>query len=95
MRKTPLWQAIANSLREDIAEARYQPGDKLPTEAEHSLVLNLCLELMIADLGCFLRATCSTLAVHTSWHSSTHAMWRLQGSIYGPALLVCAFWVWI
>lgn len=34
MRKTPLWQAIANSLREDIAEARYQPGDKLPTEAE-------------------------------------------------------------
>lgn len=33
MRNTPLWAAIARSLREDIAEGRYAPGDKLPTEA--------------------------------------------------------------
>ncbi|MFY0596270.1 MAG: phosphonate metabolism transcriptional regulator PhnF [Cognatishimia sp.] len=32
-RKTPIWQAIANALRLDIAEQRYLPGDKLPTEA--------------------------------------------------------------
>lgn len=31
--KTPLWSAIAQSLRADIAESRYGPGDKLPTEA--------------------------------------------------------------
>ncbi|MEL6586125.1 MAG: phosphonate metabolism transcriptional regulator PhnF [Pseudomonadota bacterium] len=31
--KTPLWQAIANALRSDLAEGRYTPGDKLPTEA--------------------------------------------------------------
>jgi GntR family phosphonate transport system transcriptional regulator len=31
--KTPIWSAIAQSLRADIAEARYGPGDKLPTEA--------------------------------------------------------------
>ena len=36
MGKTPLWQAIGNALREDIAEGRYRPGDKLPTEAELS-----------------------------------------------------------
>ena len=34
MSKTPLWQAISNALREDMAEGRYRPGDKLPTEAE-------------------------------------------------------------
>lgn len=34
MSKTPLWQAIANALREDIAEGRYRPMDKLPTEAK-------------------------------------------------------------
>ena len=34
MSKTPLWQAISNALREDMAEGRYTPGDKLPTEAE-------------------------------------------------------------
>lgn len=34
MNKTPLWQAIGNALREDMAEGRYKPGDKLPTEAE-------------------------------------------------------------
>jgi DNA-binding transcriptional regulator YhcF (GntR family) len=33
LRNTPLWAAIARSLREDIAEGRYAPGDKLPTEA--------------------------------------------------------------
>ena len=31
--KTPIWQAIANSLRADLAEGRYRPGDRLPTEA--------------------------------------------------------------
>lgn len=32
-RRTPIWQAIANALRMDIAENRYRAGDKLPTEA--------------------------------------------------------------
>lgn len=32
--RTPLWAAIARCLREDVAEGRYAPGDKLPTEAE-------------------------------------------------------------
>ncbi|MEC3862574.1 phosphonate metabolism transcriptional regulator PhnF [Mesobacterium sp. TK19101] len=31
--KTPLWAAIARELKEDLAEGRYAPGDKLPTEA--------------------------------------------------------------
>ena len=31
--KTHIWQAIANALRSDLAEGRYAPGDKLPTEA--------------------------------------------------------------
>lgn len=31
--KTPIWQAIADALRSDLAEGRYAPGDKLPTEA--------------------------------------------------------------
>jgi len=31
--KTPIWKAIANALRSDLAEGRYRPGDKLPTEA--------------------------------------------------------------
>lgn len=31
--KTPIWKAIANALRSDLAEGRYVPGDKLPTEA--------------------------------------------------------------
>ncbi|MEL6551417.1 MAG: phosphonate metabolism transcriptional regulator PhnF [Pseudomonadota bacterium] len=31
--KTPIWKAIAGSLRGDLAEGRYAPGDKLPTEA--------------------------------------------------------------
>lgn len=31
--RTPLWRAIATALRDDIAEDRYAPGDKLPTEA--------------------------------------------------------------
>ena len=33
-RKTPLWQAIAETLRADIAEGRYAEGARLPTEAE-------------------------------------------------------------
>lgn len=33
MGNTPLWTAIARALREEIAEGRYAPGDKLPTEA--------------------------------------------------------------
>ena len=32
-RKTPIWQAIADALRSDLAEGKYAPGDKLPTEA--------------------------------------------------------------
>lgn len=31
--RTPVWLAIATTLRAEIAEARYIPGDKLPTEA--------------------------------------------------------------
>lgn len=31
-RRTPVWQAIAASLRGDISEGRYAPGEKLPTE---------------------------------------------------------------
>lgn len=31
--KTPIWQAIAQSLRIDLAEGRYAAGDRLPTEA--------------------------------------------------------------
>ncbi len=31
--KTPIWRAIANALRGDIAEGRYPRGSKLPTEA--------------------------------------------------------------
>ena len=31
--KTPIWQAIAQALRSELAEGRYAPGDKLPTEA--------------------------------------------------------------
>ncbi len=33
LHKTPIWRAIADTLRSDIAEGRYLPGDKLPTEA--------------------------------------------------------------
>jgi GntR family phosphonate transport system transcriptional regulator len=31
--RTPIWKAIADALRSDLAEGRYVPGDKLPTEA--------------------------------------------------------------
>lgn len=31
--RTPVWQSIRESLAGDIAEGRYGPGDKLPTEA--------------------------------------------------------------
>lgn len=31
--KTPIWKAIADALRSDLAEGRYRTGDKLPTEA--------------------------------------------------------------
>jgi len=34
MPRTSLWTAIAQALTDDIAAARYGPGDKLPTEAE-------------------------------------------------------------
>jgi GntR family phosphonate transport system transcriptional regulator len=33
-RRTPVWQAIAASLRAEISEGRRAPGDKLPTEAQ-------------------------------------------------------------
>lgn len=32
--RTPLWQHISASLRQDVTEGRYRPGDKLPTEAQ-------------------------------------------------------------
>lgn len=32
--RTPLWQSIAATLREEISKGRYAPGDKLPTEAQ-------------------------------------------------------------
>ena len=32
--KTPIWKSIADALRSDLAEGRYCPGDKLPTESE-------------------------------------------------------------
>ena len=32
-RKTPIWKAIADALRSDLAEGRYSPGDRLQTEA--------------------------------------------------------------
>lgn len=35
-KRTPIWQSIADNLTEDIAEGRYGPGEKLPTEAELS-----------------------------------------------------------
>lgn len=31
--RTPIWKAIATSVRSDIAEGIYGPGDKLPTES--------------------------------------------------------------
>ncbi|MEM7521029.1 MAG: phosphonate metabolism transcriptional regulator PhnF [Pseudomonadota bacterium] len=31
--KTPIWLSIANAIRSDIADGRYAPGDRLPTEA--------------------------------------------------------------
>ncbi|MGE4324927.1 MAG: phosphonate metabolism transcriptional regulator PhnF [Pseudodonghicola sp.] len=34
MARTPLWKSIALALTADIAEARYQTGDQLPTEAQ-------------------------------------------------------------
>ncbi|WP_421702139.1 phosphonate metabolism transcriptional regulator PhnF [Aliiroseovarius sp.] len=36
MPRTPVWKSIARALSGDIAEGRYAPGDKLPTEAELS-----------------------------------------------------------
>jgi GntR family phosphonate transport system transcriptional regulator len=32
--RTPLWQAIARALREDVAAGRYRMGDRLPSEAD-------------------------------------------------------------
>ncbi|MEW2919257.1 phosphonate metabolism transcriptional regulator PhnF [Ruegeria sp. ANG10] len=34
MSKTPIWKSIALSLTSDIAEGRYDTGDRLPTEAQ-------------------------------------------------------------
>lgn len=36
MKRTPIWQAIAEGLRRDIANGHYKAGDKLPTEAKLS-----------------------------------------------------------
>ncbi len=35
-KRTPIWSAIASTLRSDIADGLYPPGSKLPTEAELS-----------------------------------------------------------
>lgn len=35
-KKTAIWKTIQNTLTADIAEGRFRPGDKLPTEAELS-----------------------------------------------------------
>ncbi|TCL01116.1 GntR family phosphonate transport system transcriptional regulator [Shimia isoporae] len=35
-KRTPIWQSIATALTEDITAGRYEPGSKLPTEAELS-----------------------------------------------------------
>ncbi|MGJ8546220.1 MAG: phosphonate metabolism transcriptional regulator PhnF [Sulfitobacter sp.] len=32
--RTPIWKAIAQSIRHDVASGHYSAGDKLPTEAE-------------------------------------------------------------
>ena len=32
--RQPVWKSIARDLTEDLAQARYAPGDKLPTEAQ-------------------------------------------------------------
>lgn len=34
MARTPVWRSIAATLETEIAQSRYRPGDKLPTEAE-------------------------------------------------------------
>ena len=34
MPRSPIWQAIADTLSAEIAGGHYQPGDKLPTEAQ-------------------------------------------------------------
>lgn len=34
MGRTPLWTAIATTLRDEIGAGRYGPGDRLPTEAD-------------------------------------------------------------
>lgn len=34
MARTPIWRTIANTLTAEIADGQYQPGDKLPTEAQ-------------------------------------------------------------
>lgn len=34
MARTPVWKSIANALTDDIAQGRYDTGDKLPAEAQ-------------------------------------------------------------
>lgn len=34
MARTPIWKSIAGTLSSEIADGRYRPGDKLPTEAQ-------------------------------------------------------------
>ncbi|MEO0380416.1 MAG: phosphonate metabolism transcriptional regulator PhnF [Pseudomonadota bacterium] len=34
MARTPIWRSIATTLSSEIADGRYMPGDKLPTEAQ-------------------------------------------------------------
>lgn len=54
MARTPIWKSIAQALNGDIAEGRYAPGDKLPTEAELSTRFGVnrhTLRRAIADLA--------------------------------------------
>ncbi len=34
MTRSPIWQVIAETLRAELADGRYAPGEKLPTEAQ-------------------------------------------------------------
>lgn len=36
MTRAPIWQVIAETLRKELSEGRYAPGEKLPTEAQLS-----------------------------------------------------------
>lgn len=41
MKKTPVWKTIAERITRDIAKGHFNPGDKLPTEAELAARFNV------------------------------------------------------